>query len=249
LAEGIAYSHTTVSEDTQLTFELHRRGARIGFIPGANVHLEPVTDLDDLYAQRVRWARGQLEVCGMNKDMVGDRKSNVGAFALPKMLLFDHTLAFPRLIWMPLFLCFPLLGYSVRTVVLACVAMYVFYAIIELVQSFASYSIADEFIQDRVGTCRWVVIGMPLYRLVVFHYRFSGFLATLKDQQTWTTSGPLAAANRDLRTLRSIRVAPMLWTGLMRSARDIGLSGSIPFLSAALALIVRLLDSHGSPRG
>ena len=51
-------------------------------------------------------------MCGLNEDMIGTEKhGRLGRFALPKMLVFDHTLAFPRLIWAPLLLFFPLLGY------------------------------------------------------------------------------------------------------------------------------------------
>ena len=65
-----AYSNRTVSEDTDLTWMLHRCGERIGFVRGARVFLEPCTNWDELYAQRVRWARGQLEVSALNNDML-----------------------------------------------------------------------------------------------------------------------------------------------------------------------------------
>ena len=158
LTSGIQYSSKTVSEDTALTFDCHRHGAKIGFMPDANVHLEPVTDLDSLYGQRVRWARGQLEVCGLNRDLIGSRENSLGRVVLPKMLLFDHTFAFPRLIWAPLFLCFPLIGYSWHTIIFACMAMYLFYVVIEILHTLTSYAVADDFIRSRVSL---PVFGVP----------------------------------------------------------------------------------------
>jgi biofilm PGA synthesis N-glycosyltransferase PgaC len=248
IASGLRYSSATVSEDTALTFELHRMGARIGFMPEVNVHLEPVTDLDTLYSQRVRWSRGQLEVCGINKDLIGRRDNSLGRLALPQMLMYDHTFAFPRLVWAPLFLAFPLLGYSVQTIVMACVAMYGFYCVIELIHSFTSYAVADEYTKARVGQCRWTILAMPLYRLIVFHYRFSGFLVALKDEQSWSASGPVETARRDLRALRSLRVTPALWSGMTRVAKRLdGLDG-LPFFAFALGLFYRLAEILRHPR-
>lgn len=214
LDRGTLYSNTTVSEDTNLTFDLHRQDVTVGFIDDAKVYLEPVTDWDSLYAQRVRWTRGQLEVCGLNEDLIGDRERGLfSRFALPKMLVFDHTLAFPRLIWAPLILCFPLIGYSWRVVIMAVLAMYLFYLAIEIVSALSVFAVADEHTRNRMERSAWALITLPAYRFVVFHFRFSGFLVTLKEEQQWTMTGPMSATSQDLRSLRmrSIEFA----TGLM----------------------------------
>jgi hypothetical protein len=180
----------------------------------------------------------------LNSDLIGKQANSLGRWELPKMLLFDHTLAFPRLIWAPLFLCFPLIGYSGHTILLACVAMYLFYVAIEIVHSLTSYAVADEFIRSRVGACRWTILGLPAYRLLVFHYRFSGFLVTLKDEQKWTASGPVETARRDLDVLRlrTLGLSPMFWTGM---ARIVGLGtrlGALPPIAFASAVILRILS-------
>lgn len=202
-SDDLIYSSQTVSEDTLLTFELHRRGRRIGFVEDARIHLEPVIDWDGLYAQRVRWARGQLEVVGVHEEMVGSRESgSFSRFGIPKMLLFDHTLAFPRLIWMPLILCFPLIGYSWRLLAIAIIALYLFYLALELVNSVVAYRISDRQTRQRIEQSEWAVLGLPLYRFVVFHFRFSGFLVTLTEDQQWTMQGPMQTAKRDAGVLR-----------------------------------------------
>lgn len=226
LEQGTLYSNRTVSEDTDLTLDLHRGDVRIGFLRGARVFLEPVIDWDSLYAQRVRWTRGQLEVCSLNEDLIAKRGGGaLGRFALPQMLLFDHTLAFPRLVWAPLILFFPLLGYSWGTIVQAVVAMYALYVIIEAANALYCYTISPEDTRHRIERCGWTIIGLPLYRFVVFHFRFSGFLVTLKEEQQWTMPGPVSQGRRDFDMLRIRSIefatifASVLAAGLARAIR------------------------------
>lgn len=207
------YSNVTVSEDTHMTLDLHRQAVTVGFIAEAVVYLEPVVEWDGVYAQRVRWTRGQLEVCGLNRDMVGTGSSGwLSRFALPKMLLSDHTLAFPRLLWTPLFLFFPFLGYPVSTVAAALGLTYAFYVVIEVVNVLMCYSIVDAHARTRIEQSAWMLLLMPAYRFIVFHFRFSGFLVTLKEPQRWTTQGPVDRTKRRLDTvrLRSLRYVSAL---------------------------------------
>jgi cellulose synthase/poly-beta-1,6-N-acetylglucosamine synthase-like glycosyltransferase len=250
--DELEYCSRTVSEDTLLTFELHKRGSRIGFVEDARIHLEPVTDWDALYAQRVRWARGQLEVVGVHEDLVGgDKAGQFSKLALPKMLLFDHTLAFPRLIWMPLILCFPLIGYSWKLLLVALVAMYAFYLVMEAVNSLVAYVISDSQTRRRIERSEWAILVMPLYRFVVFHFRFSGFLVTLTEQQKWTMRGPMQLARGDARMLRlrSVEIFAGLLGGIglsfFRVARAV--SGVVlPLLFAASVYASAIFQSRRS---
>lgn len=248
LASDLTYNNATVSEDTLLTFELHREGVQIGFVDDAKVYLEPVVEWDALYAQRARWARGQLEVCGLHNDMIGtDRHGKLGRFALPKMLLFDHTLAFPRLIWAPLLMFFPLIGYPVRVVVLAALGMYLFYLALEVINTLAVFSFSDEHTKNRIERSLWALVALPVYRFAIFHFRFSGFLVALTEQQEWTMTGPVQQTSDDLRRLRlrSIEFA----TGLLGSlalvwvrAVRVAVTVIAPMLFAYI-VIVRWFDS------
>ncbi|MBN2847469.1 MAG: glycosyltransferase [Coriobacteriia bacterium] len=248
LEGGIGYENTTVSEDTLLTFELHRRGVQIGFIDDAKVYLEPVVEWDGLYAQRVRWARGQLEVCGIHEDLIGTEKhGRLGRFALPKMLVFDHTLAFPRLIWAPLLLFFPLIGYPMRVVAVAALGMYLFYLGLEIVNTLAVFSLADEHTKNRIERSIWALAGLPIYRFAVFHFRFSGFLVTLTEEQQWTMQGPVQQTASDLRRLRlrSVEIASgMLGAFAVSWLRAVRMATSIVVpLLFAYTLIVRWFDT------
>lgn len=209
LEECQAYSNRTVSEDTDLTWELHRCGARVGFVPGARVFIEPCIRFDELYAQRVRWARGQLEVSALNRDLMDERSTSfAGRTSFVKMLLLDHTLAFPRLLWAPLLLLFPLLGYPVLLVCLALLGMYVLYLLIETVNTFAVFSIAEEDTRHRIERAGWVLFALPLYRFLVYYFRFSGFLIALTEDQQWTVPSRLTPISErfEIARLRSVRV-------------------------------------------
>jgi biofilm PGA synthesis N-glycosyltransferase PgaC len=214
------YSNRTVSEDTDMTWALHRAGVKIGFIPRARVFLEPVTNWDELYGQRVRWARGQLEVAAINDDLIGEKTyGRLGRRELPKMLLMDHTLAFPRLVWTPLVLFFPLLGYSPALIAIALLALYAFYVIIEVVNVSAVFAIAEEDSRHRIERASWIVLALPVFRFVVFHFRFSGFLVALMEEQKWTVSGGMANANErlDVARLRYIQLVSSVIRGFTLS--------------------------------
>ncbi|MBS3956413.1 MAG: glycosyltransferase [Clostridiales bacterium] len=243
---GPCYSNTTVSEDTCLTFALHRNNVTIGFAEDAKIYLEPVVTWDELYAQRARWTRGQLEVCGLHEEIIGTHKH--GAFSrrsLPKTLLLDHTLAFPRLIWAPLILFFPMFGYSWSVIGMALAGMYAFYVAIEAVNTTTVFAMSDEHTRGRIEQCGWTLLFLPLFRFIVFHFRFSGFLVTLMEEPQWTIQGPVGGMQDGLRLMRvrSIEfvtmVASSLTTAVLRMGR-VTLSVLGPLLVTVIVLAGRL---------
>ena len=216
IMQARGYSNRTVSEDTDITWMLHEAGIPIGFVPGARVLLEPVVHWDELYAQRVRWARGQLEVSALNTpDGKNGQKPEAGRTTLPKMLLFDHTLAFPRLVWMPLVLFFPLLGYSPTLIAIALFAMYLFYLGIEAINTLSCFGVAEPDTRERIEHCGLTLFLLPFFRMVVFFFRVSGFLVTLTEEQQWTVPGDVSRARErfELARLRSIQMATLLVRG------------------------------------
>jgi poly-beta-1,6-N-acetyl-D-glucosamine synthase len=213
-----AYSNRTVSEDTDLTWVLHRCGEKVGFVPGARVFLEPCTRWDELYAQRVRWARGQLEVSALNDDLISQnvtRPTERGS--LVKMLLLDHTLAFPRLLWAPLLLLFPLLGYPVGLIALALLGMYVFYLALEAINTYAVFAISEEDTRHRIERCTAVLLVLPVYRFAVYYFRFSGFLVSLTEDQQWTVPGHMTKLSDrfEITRLRSVQLLTSAVRGSM----------------------------------
>lgn len=198
------YRPRTVSEDFDLTVDIHKTGHRVGYVADAKALLEPVAKWDHLYSQRVRWCRGQLEVCGAHQDIIGNRKYGpVGWFGFPQMLIVDHTLAFPRLIWTLLILLFPLFGYPVGTIALAVAFMYMFYVGLGFLQTFSAYSIVDADTKKQTEKALSYCFLLPLYRLVTFYFRMSGYLKTLKEPPAWEVPSPLNGVTNGVNGLKN----------------------------------------------
>ncbi|MEL7975234.1 glycosyltransferase family 2 protein [Isoptericola sp. F-RaC21] len=77
--ERVGPLHTdTLGEDLELTWRVHREGYRVTFAPDALVYAESPSTVRGLWRQRVRWARGLLQVTALHRSMVGNPR--YGAF-------------------------------------------------------------------------------------------------------------------------------------------------------------------------
>lgn len=204
LAESPLYRSHTVSEDFDLTVDIHKKQIHVGYIPDAKAYLEPIISWDGLYSQRVRWCRGQLEVCGVHREIIGNRVYGpIGWFGIPQMLVVDHTLAFPRLIWTFLLLFFPLFGYPPRTIATAIFFMYLFYVGLAFLQTMSAYFIVDDDTKKQVEKTLSFCFVLPIYRLVTFYFRMSGYLLTLKEPAQWKVEGPINALKKRANGLKN----------------------------------------------
>jgi cellulose synthase/poly-beta-1,6-N-acetylglucosamine synthase-like glycosyltransferase len=193
LLESSLYRTQTVSEDFDLTVDFHKKQIYVGYVPDAKAHLEPTIDWDDLYAQRVRWSRGQLEVCAVHKEIIGNKDyGTVGWLGIPQMLLTDHTLSFPRIIWLFLLLFFPFFGYSSYVITNAIILMYLFYVALCFFQTLCAYIIVDKETRGQIKETIHLCFVLPLYRIIVFYFRMSGYLLTLKEPPNWSVKGPVS---------------------------------------------------------
>ncbi|HEX5501932.1 MAG TPA: glycosyltransferase [Thermomicrobiales bacterium] len=188
------YDSETVSEDTKLTFDLHYGGKRrrLGFIPGARASLDPIPSLAALYAQRVRWQRGQLEVSAAHRHKLYSGLFRPGVLAPGRALLADHTLLFPRIIWtalLPVLLAF---GYSFDLIAASFVVMYLFYLLGDLAAIATCYGLADPATRRRIRDgVAWLPL-LPLYRYGIALCRLGGILEACAEPATWRTRDPWA---------------------------------------------------------
>jgi biofilm PGA synthesis N-glycosyltransferase PgaC len=204
LLSTFLYNKSTVSEDTDITFQLYERASKykISIVPKAIVYLHPVSSLNELYAQRVRWQRGQLEVSAIHEELMSHSVMKLSGFSPARALLVDHTISFPRFVWMffmPILLAF---GYSVSMVVSAYILTYVFYLFIELIWYLAAFTFANSDTKIRLIKKWLYVFLMPLYRSMVFFFRFSGFLYVLSEPGTWGVSDPTEQVRYGVNDLR-----------------------------------------------
>ncbi len=181
------YHGRTVSEDTDVTLVFQRRGHKVGYLPQVRTHLAPTIEWKALYAQRVRWQRGELEVLAVHTDMLG-KPRRFWRWSMPRRLQNDHTLAILRLVWMLLLPLLPMLGYSPAIVAQAMVLMYGVYLLSDIIQMLAAYPVCapDE---RRLLRVSWTIVPfMQFYRLATYLFRLSGMLKTLTETPRWTTS-------------------------------------------------------------
>lgn len=199
------YDQTTVAEDTDMTFHLyqHFAGWKIGVETSAIAYVHPIESLRALYAQRVRWQRGQLEVSARYRHLMSRSVWRFRGFVPARVLLIDHTLAFTRLVWtlfMPILLLF---GYPLSFLVLASGIIYLFYFGIDALWLFVARLDADQYARQRLSNNLEVLLFMPLYRMIVFWFRMSGFLHAVAEPGSWRVQSPVTQARNGLQSLAS----------------------------------------------
>jgi putative glycosyltransferase (exosortase G-associated) len=187
------YSQETVTEDTDLTFEIYERfrGWRLACITSAVAYVHPIPSLSALYAQRVRWQRGQIEVTARHNKLLRRPVWNLRGFSPARVLAVDHTLAFPRIVWtflMPILVFF---GYPLSLILAALIVLYGFYMLIDLAWVLVAWLGSDGTSRDRLRRFWWLLPAMPLYRMIVFWFRFSGFLHAVAEPGTWRVQDPV----------------------------------------------------------
>jgi hypothetical protein len=171
---------------------------RIGFCAEAKAYLKPVLTFERLYAQRVRWHRGQIEVIGLHSDWYGNFGKNFGrAFWHSVLLLVDHTFGFPRIIWTFLLPLFFLFGYSISIICTAIFLMYVLYVFIDLMCALFSLRVVDGKTKDKIKSTLHYCIVTPIFRYITFCFRFAAYLEVLKEPQAWTVRiNPVRSAKK-----------------------------------------------------
>lgn len=193
------YDTSTVGEDTFMTFELQELfpGKKVSVITSAVCYTDPIPSLRALYAQRVRWQRGEIEVIAAHPKLAR-RGLFYRGFAPVRTLLVDHTLAFPRVTWTFLMPALVFFGYEPSTVLWATVALYAAYTVIEAATWLTSALLVVPPSSRRLWRGWWTIPFMPAYRYFVFWLRFAGVLTVLTEAHQWRTTDPVTASRREL---------------------------------------------------
>ncbi len=204
LMQTFLYSQETVTEDTDLTFELYDRlrGQHVGCVCQAIAYVHSVESLSALYAQRVRWQRGQVEVSARHPDLMKRSPLTLRGFNPARVLLIDHTLAFPRLLWTFFTPALIVFGYPLSLLVLAFVLMYLFYLAIDVLWVVTAWAGIDAAGRQRVRATLWALPILPLYRMFIFWFRFSGFLHASAETGSWRVRDPLEQVRSGLEDVR-----------------------------------------------
>ncbi len=184
------YSTDTICEDTQITFQMkYVQKERVGISEKSIFFVDPIEDFDKLYTQRQRWQRGSLEVAKLF--------SNNGLSPLKIMkdvnvrtMMYDHTFAFPRMIWYIALICLMFMGFSVSTVGISMGLIILMYIIVGYFYFFSILGFLKEFKELRSYYRKqwWVLPLLPFFNFMVFFIRMAGIINTIGTDSAWKTT-------------------------------------------------------------
>ncbi len=184
------YNTDTICEDTEITFQMkYIQKQRVEICADAIYFVGPIENMNKLYTQRQRWQRGSLEVAKMFPQsklapwrMFFD--SNV------KTMMYDHTFAFPRLIWYLALIYLMFIGYSSKVVLGSTAMIFAFYILNGYLYAFVAQALLRDFpkLQRYYRKQWWVVALLPLFNFAVFFIRFAGVVNSINTNSAWKTN-------------------------------------------------------------
>ncbi|MCI1998698.1 MAG: putative glycosyltransferase, exosortase G system-associated [Olsenella sp.] len=183
------YTTDTVSEDTDLTFQMrYIQHERVAMCDDAIFLVSSISGMNELYTQRQRWQRGTLEVARLfpqSKLRLRRAFSDINVYTL----VFDHTFAFPRLIWYVALLFLMAMNVSVRVILFSVLLIFALYVI----ESYLYFACALALLRMDPPLRRyylrqwWVVALLPPYNTLVFFFRVAGIINSVDTSAAWHT--------------------------------------------------------------
>jgi putative glycosyltransferase (exosortase G-associated) len=183
------YNTDTICEDTQITFQMkYVYKERVEVCEDAIYFVDPIEGCNKLYTQRQRWQRGSLEVAKMFSSN-SFRLSRVFSDINIKTLLYDHTFAFPRMIWYLALICLLCMHYSGKAIIFATGMIFLMYIVIGYFYFFSTQVFLKNMPEIRKYYCKqwWVVLFLPLFNFAVFFIRVAGIINSINTDSAWKT--------------------------------------------------------------
>lgn len=185
------YNTETVCEDTQVTFQIrYLLKKRIDICENALFFVDPIDSINRLYVQRQRWQRGEIEVIHMFPERKGGVASILTNF-MSRVLIYDHTFAFPRMIWYFALICLSFIGYPFRYIGISLILIYVMYVLSAFLYYIhvCIYLTWDKPLKRFYAWKIGYVLVLPLFNFMVYWFRFAGIINSIKGTSTWRTRG------------------------------------------------------------
>ncbi|KHD38793.1 glycosyl transferase [Clostridium acetobutylicum] len=184
------YNSETVSEDTQITFQVKKLlNQKVYLCENALFFVDPIEGFNKLYTQRQRWQRGELEVSHMFlRDGLKFGKGFVSDFMV-RTLMYDHTFAFPRMIWYFALIFLVFMNYPIYLVVGSVAVIYLLYSLSAFLFYLNVISYLKEYKEVRSYYAKklYLIFLMPMYNFGVFWIRFCGIINSIQLQGNWKT--------------------------------------------------------------
>ena len=185
------YNTSTLCEDAHLTLQVKKNlNQKVALCEDAIFITDPVESFGKLYTQRQRWQIGELEVLHMffNKKNLHARQFFTDGTV--RMLMYDHTFAFPRMIWYFALIALGLTQYNMKTIAIAVGLIYVLYVLVSFMYLGAIVLYMKKFKSLRRQYLKKspLLIFLPLYNLYVYFIRFAGIVNCINRKSLWNTA-------------------------------------------------------------
>ncbi|MBR5337851.1 MAG: putative glycosyltransferase, exosortase G system-associated [Lachnospiraceae bacterium] len=184
------YDTDTICEDTNITFQMrYIQKVKIHICENAIFFVDPIENMNKLYTQRQRWQRGSLEV---SHQFAGKKLHVFQMFTdvAIRTLMYDHTFAFPRIIWYLALICLTAIGYSPSLIIVSTLIIYIMYIISGFLYFFSNRGYLREFKDLRKYYTKHfaIVFVLPLFNMLVFFIRFAGIINSINTDSAWRTN-------------------------------------------------------------
>lgn len=183
------YNNETLGEDTHMTSQIREfLKGKIALCEDAFFYVDPIDSLDKLYIQRQRWQRGQIEVSSLFKDVAN--KNNKGfRNVLKYTIVKDHTLVFPRFIWIFAMMYLVFLDYPLNLIIGANVILYLIYTLNSFMYFFISKLYIKELksVKTYMNKHWYTILFLAIYRFIVFFMRVAGIINSVEKYANWNT--------------------------------------------------------------
>ena len=106
-----------------------------------------------------------------------------------RTLVYDHTFAFPRMIWYLALFCLMCMNYSYKMILLSVLLLFGLYIIIGFLYFFSNVGFLKSFKEiQRYYKKQWyVIVLLPFFNLLVFFIRFAGVINSINTDSAWKT--------------------------------------------------------------
>ena len=191
LMKTFLYNTNTICEDTHLTFQIRAILKRkVHLCNDAIFMVDPIENVNKFYTQRQRWQIGELEVSHMFlKNKLHRPITGYFNDFVIRLLMTDHTFAFPRMIWYFVLIALGCMNYNFRNVAIACLIIYFLYVF----SSFLYYLNIISFLKGYPDLRRYYarkllyLFVLPIFNLFAFFVRFAGIINSIKRKSSWKT--------------------------------------------------------------
>src|SRR5690606_27712014 len=106
-----------------------------------------------------------------------------------RVLMYDHTFAFPRAIWYFALIYLVFINYPIKLIVSSLIIIYLLYVLTSFLYYINIRMYLKEFKElRRYYTRQWYLCFVyPFFNFIVFFIRFAGIINSIKRDMSWKT--------------------------------------------------------------